>query len=466
MTRMTRRASSLAFRVGLAAALVVLIGGILTGWYSYRAARHEADEMFDARLVQTAQVLAGLAGWTDFARRERDADHAYAQGLHPYQGRLIYRVWHVDARGARLVAHSAMAERVPPLGPDARGFHDLAGNGEDWRLFAYSTGRIFVQSAENLAARDELSGKIALRNALPFLFVTPVLALLAFLATRRALAPLSALARELDARPPDHLAPLAEDHPSRELSPIVTAVNRLMARAADTLERERRFTSDAAHELRTPLAGMAAQLDAALLGEDAEELRDSIRGARRGLRALSDRVAQMLVLTRIEAPGAQAQTPIDLVSEVRAACAELAPAALMAHLELSFDTTLPEDGTVTATLRREWLGMLLGNLIGNALRHAPAGGRIEARLERVAGGVALVVRDTGPGVPEELLPRLGERFFRVARESAVNGVEGTGLGLSIVDRIARLAGARMAFSNHPEGGLVARVTFPVPTPHA
>jgi two-component system sensor histidine kinase QseC len=453
---MTAHDISLASRVGLAAALVVLIGGLFAGWLSHRASRHEADEMFDARLVQTAQTIAGLAAWTGFEMRDQDEIEDRATGLHPYQSRLMYQVWHVEHGQPRLVVRSAHTPETPLLDLAARGFRTLSRADVSWRMFAYSTGHITVLTAEHLAARDELSGRIARRNTLPFVFATPVLALLAFLATRRALTPLATLARELDARRPDQLTPLTVATRTRELAPIVHSINRLMARVNDAIARERRFTSDAAHELRTPLAGMTAQLDAALLGHDIGELRGSIQRARQGLHRLRDLVAQMLLLARLEAAPPGRTAPLDLASPVRELCAELAPLAMAKNIEFAFEAE-PAEGGASARLRPEWLDILLRNLIDNALRHAPPGGQIEVHIERVADGARLSVSDTGPGVPEADLSRLGERFFRAAPELA----EGSGLGLSIVRRIVELSGATLRLANRDGGGFEVSVHFPL-----
>jgi two-component system, OmpR family, sensor kinase len=453
---------SLARRVALAAMATVLLAAGAAGVLSYRASLHEADELLDAKLAQTAQTLALATGRMKFPvhRKEQDEDgedeweeevESMQPVLHPYQSRLMYQVWRKDAGSPRLILRTTNAPASPLGALDKTGFAELSLNRESWHLFTLSGAKTVVMVGESLAVRNELARQIAWRNTLPFLFLTPVLAVLASWAVRRTLAPLRRLAGELDARRPQRLDPLRMPEAPAELVPILSSLNGLLSRLGAALERERRFTSDAAHELRTPLAGLAAQLDAGALAGEAEELRASLLRARQGVTRLGTLTDRLLTLARLDAANAQIDTRADLAEAARTVCADLAPMALSREVELSLDA----DATASVPGQAEWLEILVRNLVGNALRHAHTHGQVEVAVASGPHGILLSVADNGPGVPDAELARLGERFHRLTpgRE------EGTGLGLSIVRRIAELTGAEVRFSNRPQGGLLAEVRF-------
>jgi two-component system, OmpR family, sensor histidine kinase QseC len=454
---------SLAQRVALAAMAAVLLAGGVAGVLSYLASLHEADELLDAKLVQTAQTLAMAGERVKMpvpreSRNEDDEEEEWEEEieapqpvLHPYQSRLMYQVWLEDKDSPRLVLRTANAPTSPLGVLDRTGFNDFTLNRESWHLFALNSRNTVVMVGESLAVRGELARQIAWRNTVPFLFVTPLLAFLASWAVRRTLAPLQRLANELDLRQPERLAPLSLADTPAELAPILKSTNGLLARVASALERERRFTSDAAHELRTPLAGLAAQLDAGRLATEPGELRASMAHARQGAARLATLTDRLLTLARLDAANAQIDTRADLAQAARTVCADLAPAALSRDVEigLNAETVAMVPGPA------EWLEILVRNLVDNALRHAPPGGQVEVEVTRGSHGNRLSVADNGPGVPDAELARLGERFHRLAPDSG----EGTGLGLSIVRRIAELTGAEVRFSNRPQGGLLAEVRF-------
>jgi two-component system sensor histidine kinase QseC len=457
-----KRSLSLAQRVALAAMATVLLAAGAAGALSYRASLHEADGLLDAKLAQTAQTLAMAAERTKSPPKPKEDDEddeeeweeeveSMQPVLHPYQSRLMYQVWLKDMDRPRLVLRTANAPTAALGALDKTGFEDFALNGESWHLYTLGSGNAVVMVAENLAVRSELAGHIAWRNTLPFLFLTPVFAVLASWAVRRTLAPLRRLADELDVRQPQRLDPLHMPEAPSELVPIVTSLNGLLSRLSAALERERRFTSDAAHELRTPLAGLAAQLDAGALAGETEELRASLLRARQGVTRLGTLTDRLLTLARLDAANVQADTRADLALAARTVCADLAPMALSRDVEMSLDA----DTTASVPGQAEWLEILVRNLVDNALRHTPPDSQVEVTVRSQPGEIRLTVADNGLGVPDPELARLGERFHRLAPDSG----EGTGLGLSIVRRIAELTGAELRFSNRPQGGLLAEVRF-------
>ena len=301
-------------------------------------------------------------------------------------------------------------------------------------------------------ARDEIVEALGKALVWPLLAALPALALAIWLGVGAGLGPLRDLRAQLARRGSGDLAPLDSRGTPQEIEPLVSELNRLFARIEQTVARERRLTADAAHELRTPLAVLSTQAQVArrAAGEAArnEALDALVAGAERAARLIE----QMLTLARLESahPGEPAQR-VALNELARQALAEAAPRALEKNLELSLEETMRVEIEGHPAL----LAILLRNLVDNAVRYTPAGGRVRVSLEDMAGAVRLTVSDNGPGVPSAELGRLGERFHRLAPA----GEAGSGLGLSIVLRIAELHHAQARFANAAGGGFVASVEF-------
>jgi two-component system, OmpR family, sensor histidine kinase QseC len=261
-----------------------------------------------------------------------------------------------------------------------------------------------------------------------------------------------ALGRTLAVRPAHELQPVALGTAPREMLPLLDALNGLFARIAALLESERRFTSDAAHELRTPIAAIRAQAQVAL-GEADDALRGrALRQTLEGCDRATRLVDQLLTLARLEAEPGAAEQRVDLGAVVQATLAELAPRALAKGQRIELDAASSCVVAGDPTL----LGVLVRNLADNAVRYSPAGARIAVRVTRDQRTVALQVDDSGPGLAGEDLPRLGERFFRVPGSEE----SGSGLGWSIVRRIATAHGAQVSVGRSASlGGLAVQVRF-------
>ena len=305
--------------------------------------------------------------------------------------------------------------------------------------------------SEAREARDEIVEALGEALVWPLAAALPALAVAIWLGVGAGLRPLRRAARA--ARAARHRGPLALRHSRtpREIEPLMTELNRLFGRIEEALQRERRLTADAAHELRTPLAVLSTQAQVARrASSDAardEALDSLVAGAGRAARLIE----QMLTLARLESGQVEgAMQRVGLRSLAREALAELAPRALEKNLDVAL-----EDGPSAETHGDPGLiAVLLRNLVDNAVRYTPAGGRVRVAVRTPA---ELEVLDSGPGVPAAELPRLGERFHRLAPQ----GEGGSGLGLSIVLRIAELHRARVRFAPGPGGtGLAVRVAFP------
>ena len=241
----------------------------------------------------------------------------------------------------------------------------------------------------------------------------------------------------------------------RELRPIIVATNELMARLDQALAQERRFTSDAAHELRTPLALVRLQIEGLALADEAGR-HIAHQRLLKGIDRLSRTVSQMLLLARLEqAADRMPMTPVDLKALLEASVAELAPAAVAKDQDLSL--AVPADACVLGHAQAEALAILMRNLLDNAIRYTPPGGRVDVTLDLEEAHARLAVEDSGPGVPEAMRERIWERFFRPP------GMEspGSGLGLSIVRQVLELHGG-IAQSSPGNAGRGWRVEVQLP----
>jgi two-component system sensor histidine kinase QseC len=432
--------------------LFLLSGTVLAAWLAtavltYFDARKEIGEMLDAHLAQSAGLIAAQL------EHEFEDDHeATLPRQYRHERKIAFQVW--DKKG-RLLLRSASAPEAR-LQSQSEGYGDATLDGKRWRIFSrWDESRHYVvQVGERYELREELAESVAGHLMHPLYFALPALALLIWWAVGAGLAPLAGIAREVERREPDNLAHIEAGNAPREIFPLVAALNALFDRLRQSLEQERRFTADAAHELRTPLAAVKTQAQVALAAtgeaERARALANVVGGADRAARL----VEQLLVLARLDPQTAlpPGQT-VDLLALAQQGVAEIAPAAAAKGVEAGLATGEAAQVAGDPVL----LGVLLRNLLDNAVRYTPAGGEVDVSLRRTGGGVSLAVVDTGPGIPEAERSRVFDRFHRVLG----TGEEGSGLGLSIVRRIADLHRARVALAAGPGGrGLRVEVLFP------
>lgn len=444
---MSGSAMSLQNRLTLLVLCTVLLFGGIAGYESYRSALHEADELFDAQLAQFAQSLLSVA--TDL---DDDQAEPLPRAAHKYQRDFAFEIWDTGEETPQLLLRSNTGFAVPLDRVPEDEFSDGEWNGKNWRFYRQHDDRreIDVLVAQSNSVREELAREIALHNVTPFLFGLPALALFSILAIRFGLKPLRQLAESLRRLSPGQLEPVRMETPPKEIAPVLEALNSLLARTAGLIENERRFTADAAHELRTPLAALQAQLQAAQLSTSDVERDEGISKSLRGAERMSHLVGQLLTLSRLDELTAPAlHEPLDLVALTQACSAELAPQALAKRITLELDA----DGPVTIPASEELLRIMLRNLLDNAIRYTPHDGHVTISIE----GGTLTVTDSGVGVDADKLPLLGKRFSRLDP----SGPEGVGLGLSIVLRIAALHRATVEFRQaSAHGGLAVSVHFP------
>ena len=430
--------------------LFTLLGVVAAIWIvaaiaSYFDARHELDELLDAHLAQAASLLIAQAG------DELDEIDEHAPQLHRYVRRVAFQLWE---RGEVLRLHSANAPSVRLSATD-EGFSDARIDSVRWRVFSGwdRRHRYLVQVGERADARGQIVGTV-LKNALwPLALALPLLAIVVWIVVDRAMRPLRTLSREVAQRAPGNLASLALGDAPAEVAPLVAALDRLLGRVQASIEGERRFTADAAHELRTPLAALRAQAQVARSAADAAERTHALDNVIAGCDRATHLIDQLLTLARLEPETARAErTDCDLRIVVADAIAQVAPAALVADIALE----LEGDATVRVRADARLLAILFRNLLDNAIRYSPSHTTVRVDVGARDRITYASIRDAGPGVAAEQRAELGRRFHRLA---AASGVAGSGLGLSIAKRIAELHGASLTFDAAPGGGLAVTVRF-------
>lgn len=408
--------------------LALALGTVVAVWlaattFTYQDARHEFNEVLDAHLAQAASLL--------IAQASRDLDEIeteHAPLLHKYSRSVAFQVWQ---QGKQLRLHSANAPQQH-LATVEQGFSDNSIAGERWRVFSSwdDAHEYLVQVAERTEVRDELAQGIAGNLLLPLLVSLPLLALLLWLAVTRGLRPLLALTRDIEQRDPGNLAPLEAGAVPREVLPLVERLNRLFARIASSMQKERRFTADAAHELRTPVAAIKAQAQVARgASTDAERVR-ALDNAILGCDRAAHLIEQLLMLARVDTLAGDVLETCQLHSLAAEAIAALAPAALEKGVQLELHT----DEAIALRGNPALLRVLLNNLLDNAIKHTAPGTVVQVGISHAQGIVCMTVSDNGPGIAAEECERVLERFYRPAGTQA----SGSGLGLSIVKRIAEL----------------------------
>lgn len=433
-------------RVRVLVALLGMLGvsALLMAGLTYRNVLAETESLFDYQLRQMALSL----------RDQGEIAPAQASTLADEQLDFVVQIWTEDGR----------ILYPPRLRPDLPtraviGLADITVNGTTWRAFSVATRERVIQVAQPLQTRKRLAAGAALRSVTPLLLIAPALALLLWWLAARALAPLKRVADGVRARDAQSLQPLPTAGLPDEVAPLVAALNALLERLGASLGAQRAFVADAAHELRSPLTALKLQMQLLKRAADESTQAEATDALNAGIDRAARLVEQLLALARTEpgSPSAPAQ-PIDLAGLARQALSDTALFAESRGTVLTLVRPPPADG---ASVDRQVLGdpaalgMLVRNLVDNAVRYSPPGARVEVAAFIEAGAPLLQVDDSGPGIPESERERVFDRFYRHA-----NGDEnGSGLGLAIVRGVAARHGATVELAESPLGGLRVRVRF-------
>lgn len=478
--------------IGLITAVVILWCVVLL--FAYRSAQSEVEELFDATLAQQARVLATLLiheaeeetermqvltrlvkelGEEGMQRSPlfRQLVEEYGQeGSSDEQEDYLTLLSQEQSPGHRYESKIAFLASFgddtpmlrspdgPPFQVNSEGYYDLKGGAEGWRVFGLNLPErgLRVQVGEQMSIRQETVKDILINSLWPMFLSLPILGLIIWASVGKSLRPLDQVAEKVERRDPNSLQPIPTDSVPGEVIPIVDSLNRLFERVQRTLENERRFTANAAHELRTPLAALKTQAQVKQLddtdGENAGFLNEIVGGVDRTTHLLE----QLLTLARADAMQRDIilQRRVDLRSVVTDVLMSITERALEKQIELSLNSP---DSSVNIHGDEATLNILVRNLVDNAIRYTPSGGEIQIRLVPEAASAQLVVEDNGPGIPQAKRDELFQRFQRG------EGVEeqGSGLGLSIVKQIVELHGAEIALSDTSSGkGLQVKISFP------
>ena len=416
--------------VGLLATVVA--AGALVAFGVYRSAYEQANELFDYQLQQMGIALRDRV--FEGGGRALDAED------------FLIQVWRPDGT----IAFVSSARIAPPvLAP--RGLSTVTAESGDWRVYRVDAQSQIVQVAQPMRLRSDRAAKAALRVLVPILVALPLLAALVWLVVGRGLAPLTGLARSLAARGPRALGALPETGLPEEVRPLVVALNDLLARLERALDRERAFIADAAHELRTPLTAVALQLQVLDRVANGPEREAALARLKAGVQRSTRLVQQLLDLARQDEAAARPATRVDLAAVAREVVVEQAPHAEARGIDLGLDASAaPVEGD------SEGLRVALGNLVDNAIRYTPAGGKVDVRVRTEGDAAIAEVLDTGPGIPPEERERVLDRFHRGPGATS----SGSGLGLALAREIAGRHGAAIELRGRDGGpGLCARIRF-------
>ncbi|HEU5284685.1 MAG TPA: ATP-binding protein [Burkholderiales bacterium] len=431
---------------------LLLLAGAAVLWAvtltaSFLHARHEINELFDTQQIRLArQVYSTLPDSSTDPSPQWAPSPSGAHGQGEAElADLSIAVW--DRAGHLLVADREGV--LLPRSASGTGFRNVELNREQWRVYSLHTqgGPWEVAVGQRMGERKELIFDLVLSQLSLWILALPVLLVAILGSVRHALRPLRALAQEVEKRNPDELEPLPEDMPG-ELKPLVHAMNRLFGRVGAVIEHERQMTADAAHELRTPIAALQAQLEVAQMAQAAPAREQALSKLDAGIERLGGLVGQLLALARVEAlPALREAGAVRWDRVMEQVLSDCLPQADRRQAEIECEWPPVGGAPLALDGDEDLLAVMLRNLVDNAVRYAQRG----ARVNVVFGTDAITVEDNGPGVRVQHLGRLGDRFYRPPGQ----GEPGSGLGLSIVRRIAELHGLDVRFENRAEGGFRA-----------
>jgi two-component system OmpR family sensor kinase len=409
----------------------------------YRQARAEADSIFDYHMQQMAQALRN--GVTMPTMPALDDELAGSDDFD-----FVVQVW--SAEGARLFHSSAKGE-LPQRA--VLGFSEMRVAGAPYRVYSLQTRSQVIQVAQEMAPRRVMARTLALRTVAPIVWMAPLLMLIAWWVVSASLRPVARVRQQVAERQADDLSTLEEAGVPDEIAPLVHELNLLFARVREAFDAQRYFVADAAHELRSPLAALRLQVQGLQRARDQATRELALERLLAGIDRATRLVEQLLLLARQQAKASSGEPaqPVLLVDLVRAALADAAALAQQRGIDLGL--VQADAGEVAG--HPDALRILLRNLLDNAIRYTPEGGRVDVSVLLQGNALLLCVDDSGPGIAQADRARVMDRFYRVQGSPA----GGSGLGLAIVQAIAQLHGASLTLSTAPGlGGLRAQLRFP------
>jgi two-component system OmpR family sensor kinase len=421
-----RLTESVQLRLSVALALAILLVAALASVFAFVSAFDEAHELQDDTLRQVAVL---------FDRQHMTLRYPEGQGIEgdDEESRVIIQYL---ADGKHAVARNDEVIPLPLPTSLADGLSTVEVGGEAFRVLVRTTARgERIAVAQETGGRDKDARESAWRSLLPFLILFPVLLLVVSDLVRKLFRPIATLAAEIDQRAEQELHPIDEQHLPTEVRPFVVAINRLLERVAQSMDSQRRFVADAAHELRSPMTALSLQAERLSASEMPTQARDRLLPLIRGIERGRKLIDQLLTLAAAQSAANRPQASVSVHAVYRQVLEDLLPLAERKRIDIGAESV--ED--VQVIINELDLFTLVKNLVDNAIRYTPEGGRVDLSVEQVQGFARLQVKDTGPGIAADEQARVFDPFYRsLGTEEA-----GSGLGLSIVKAIAERTGARV-----------------------
>ncbi|SDX00242.1 ATP-binding protein [Marinobacter mobilis] len=468
-----RRSPSLTRTITLLVTVTVLSTATLAGFFSYLQSNHQLEEVFDAELAQSTRIVQGLVRHLNLTQslqaltqtlsetlklperideEEEEGDEILPGGAgHRYEKKIAFQIW--SSGGELLLSTHLRGQRFDPT----PGYRWVEQQGYSWRTYNLQdpvTG-LWIQTAQREDVRGELSRQLAMGNTLPLLMVLPLLGIAIAIAIHWGFIPLRRLEAPVRDMAPQAIHPLDDQVAPKEVRGLVLAINGLLQRLDEALERERRFSADAAHELRTPLAALRLNL---------EKVCDDNPGQYDGLIQAVDRMShlvdQMLLLSRVDS-GLDFNPDHHNLSDILVQCiADVAPLALKKGIEPEY-----EDDTRQATIlcNTALISTMVRSILANAIQYSPSDTIVTTQLKATGEGYRITICDEGAGIPAEARERAAGRFVRLDQRQG----SGAGLGLAIARRIAELHGGSLALTDRDDGqpGLCVQLLLPASSGH-
>ena len=418
----------------------VTLGNFVAAVYGYKSSMAEVEALLDTQLADTAALILTM----------RPATRRVSS---PPSERLAFQIWTAD----RALVQRSENSGLEPITELEEGYRDENFSGYRWRVLSTFDDESdnWLLVAERTDIRIDLADDIILRALLPIILSLPFIAAIVWLVVGNGLSLVGRLAGELRTKRADDLSRLATADPPVELVPVIDAINGLLQRLDESIKRERRFSSDAAHELRTPISALKVHVHN--LRKRLPDNDTDLRQLDRDLGRLSHLIEQIMTLYRTAPEHYQASMQeINLSTLAQSVIAELYTDVDRRSQTISLSGT-----SQTIIGDEDSLKMLLTNLIQNASKYSPEGASINVCVDKEELGIWLGVKDTGPGIPLAEISQVFDRFRRVGGDRHDSAVDGCGLGLSIAKHIASLHHANISLQNNDDGpGLTVGVFFP------
>jgi two-component system sensor histidine kinase QseC len=432
----------------------ITLASAINGIGNYLLDEQVVQPFLDSQLVRTSSLVDVLYQTSSTNNAPHiDVNKLLSSYQDKNSDKFIFQVW--DKSGKQVLSSSnkiGISLHTAPLG-----FSNQMIQGNDWRIYGYFDPQhnVKIVVAELYNLRRELADDIAHSNANILLVTYPVFGILVWFIISFALRSITRVANEISNRASTFLEPVRLTEIPIEIKPLVAELNRLFIRLRSAFERNKRFAADAAHELKTPLAALKTHVQVALNSDNEADRVKALEKVIESVNRSSHVVTQLLTLSRLgEEEGLSDIKPLNLHKLALEIIAYLAPHALEKNIEIEL---APAPSHAIVIGNDTALGILIRNVVDNAIRYTPSGGSVKVAVVETSKQIILRVIDTGPGIPPELRERVFERFYRILGTKA----SGSGLGLAIVSQISTLHHAEISINSSPSGtGLQFDVAFP------